>query len=638
MTGKYKTLLSPIRIGNTVFRNRLFAAPTGVHALQGGEPYPTQALIEYFANKAKGGAALVTVHGMFDRDKFDGQHIAWDGTVLHNQHYLSQMADAIHFYGAKASMEIRGENREGYYDVVEGLTGFASSTPSKEMTPEIMDEIAESYADTAAIAQRCGFDMCMIHMAYASPGPARFISPHFNKRTDEYGGPIENRLKFPIMVFDRIKERCGKNFLIEFRVSGAEPQFDDGIKVEDTIAMSKILEGHVDMLHLHGGEMWSAHPTCFAGAAPFVPVAEQVRKAGSPIPIVAIGGIQDLDEIEEILYSGKADIVSMGRGWIADPFIGMKAYEDRGADVVPCIRCMRCHDSACLEDRSFVCSVNPCMGIEHNLVKSIQPPKRKKKVAVIGGGPAGMKAALELSERGHSVTLFEKTDSLGGQLNFADFAEFKHGLKKFKNYLLEQIGKSDIKLKLGYEASVENIREQGFDEVVVALGAGPVYPPIKGIDSPSVIPALDVYGKEDAQGDHVLILGGGQVGCETAVHLARSGKKVHIIEMQEELAPDASFSYRLSLMGALEKEAGITKHTGHRCTSIGDTVICVDADGKEKSFSADKIILAAGMCARTDEGMNFYQTGIKTAMIGDCEKIGNVSYAIRSAYAAASQI
>ncbi|MGI5971103.1 MAG: FAD-dependent oxidoreductase [Oscillospiraceae bacterium] len=641
MKYKYPHLLSPMKVGNTVFRNRLFSAPNGIHALQGGEPYPTQAIIDLAAERAKGGAACVTCHGVYPFAQNDGEHLAYDGSVLHNQHYISQLADAIHFYGAKASLEIMGQtmNNRGYYDVVAGLTTEFGppGVLSMEMTEEVMDEIADNFAESAYIAKICGFDMCMVHMAYGTPGGGRFISPHFNKRTDKYGGSLENRLRFPIMVFDRIKQRCGKDFLIEFRVSGAEPQFDDGITKEDTLAMSKILEGHVDLLHLHGNEMWEAHPTCFAGPAPFVPACEYVKKNGSPIPVVAIGGLQDLDEAEEIIASGKADFVSIARGWIADPELGLKAYEGRPEDVVPCIKCLRCHDSGCLENKVFVCSVNPEMGVKQSIAGRPDAPKRRKRVAVIGGGPAGMEAAMTAARRGHDVTLYEKNSRLGGQLNFADYAEFKYGLRKFKNYLMTQLEKAGVKIRLNTKATPEMIEGEGYDEVITALGADPVVPPIPGIDSSKVITALNAFGNEDKLGSSVLVLGGGQVGCESAVHLARCGKKVDIVEMLPQLAPDASPTYRIILMRRIEAEKNIKVHTSTRCVSIGDAVVCEGPDGR-LSFTPDTVILAAGMRAKQTEALSFFGAAPRTLMAGDCERPGNVAKAVRSAYGAASQL
>ena len=611
--------------------------------MQGGQQYPTQAIIDTFANKARGGAALVTCHGLYAQDQYDGVHLAYDASVAHNRYYLSALAEAIHLNGAKASMEISAQytgvqHNSTYYDVVAGLEGiFPGSPVSMEMTEEIMEAIADSYAESAWLSQQCGFDMCMIHMAYGAPGGARFISPHFNKRTDKYGGCLENRLRFPIMCFDRVKERCGNDFLIEFRVSGEEPQFEDGICLEDTIGMAKLLEGHIDLLHLHGGEMWAAHCMGFQEAHPFVSAAQAVKASGTSLAVVTIGGFQDLNDSEEIISSGKADIITMGRGWIADPELGAKAYEDRGDDVTPCIKCMLCHDSACFGNGPYVCSVNPEIGMEHQLDAMLRPPKQKKKVAVIGGGPAGMKAAIIATERGHTVTLYEKSAKLGGQLNFADYASFKASLGKFKDHLIHQLQKTSVDVRLNTEATPDMIKSEAYDEIIAALGANPVTPPIPGIDRDNVMPAPKVFGCEDTVSGKVVVIGGGQVGCEAAIHLAQNGCSVKVVEMRPEIAPDAFPSYRRELLRNLDVY-GIDTHCQLRCTSIGEQVACTDEQGNQKSFDADTVIIAAGMKGLADEAVKYYGTASRTFVIGDCSKPGNVQGAVRSAYGAASQI
>ncbi|MBN1625588.1 MAG: FAD-dependent oxidoreductase [Deltaproteobacteria bacterium] len=635
MHKRYSDLLSPLKVGNTVFRNRLFSAPTGLHALQGNEPYPTEAIMETFAARARGGAAMVTLHGISPFPGVsDGEHLSYDIYTAHSRHYLAQLGEMIHFYGAKASMEILGDSKNPDYSLMPGKAAPLVD-PLLEMPEDIMDEIAENYAYQAEVMKYLGYDMVLVHMAYRMSIGARFLSPATNKRTDKYGGSVENRARFPIMVFDRIKERCGKDFLIELRMSGAEPG-PDGITIEDSIKLAGLLEGRVDLLQVHAGDFADTHPMGFRPRLPNLGLAEAIKKGGATIPVVTIGGNQDLDESEDIIASGKADFISIARGWIADPALGTKAYEGRGEDVVPCIQCMRCHDSACLDNRTYVCSVNPAIGLEHRLEKIVKLPRSKRKIAVVGGGPAGMEAAIIAADRGHDVTLYEMSGALGGQLLFSDYVSFKSSLSKFKRYLVRQIEKSKVRVFLNTKAAAGLLEKGGFDVVIGALGAEPLAPAIPGVERGNVITAPKVYGNEDSLDHKVLILGAGQVGCETALHLAMSGHEVTMMEMQERLAPDASTTYRGVLLREIRSNKNLRYILKARCTAVGDKVIFYkDADGNEKRIEAESVVIATGMKGRLEEAMALWNTADRFVMIGDCSEVGNVEKAMRSAFSSA---
>jgi NADPH-dependent 2,4-dienoyl-CoA reductase/sulfur reductase-like enzyme len=291
---------------------------------------------------------------------------------------------------------------------------------------------------------------------------------------------------------------------------------------------------------------------------------------------------------------------------------------------------MRCHDST-VYGHHFQCSVNPTAGLENNIDKMIQPVEEIKKVAIIGGGPAGMKAALVANERGHQVTLFEQSDKLGGMLHYAGYFSFKYPVKDYMNWLIAQVEKSSVTVKLNTKATPDMV--QDYDAVIVAIGAEPLILPIPGVDQ--VKPAIDVLGHEETLGDSVLVIGGGQVGCETALHFAKLGKKVTVVEMQSALAPDASTTGRNELMTEIEAEPNFVSLTGARCVAVTPTSVTYVKDGKEETVSADSVVLSSGMRAKSAEADTFFDCGGEISEVGDCVRARTIEWATKEAYYAA---
>ena len=627
-------VLQPVRIGGVLLKNRIVSAPTTMHSLSNGELYPTEDAISFFESRARAGVGMVTVAGLkVGKDVADdGQNTAWDVNQPNHRNKLMELVERVHFYGAKISMELIGIFPEGY-TVSDGCSIMGWAT-GHEITREAMEAFKEEWAQAAADLVDCGFDAILIHSGHSVP-LAQFLSPLTNKRTDEYGGSTENRCRYLIEILDAIRARVGKKLLIEVRISGTEFE-EGGIDLEEGIRIGEQIQDHLDILQVSAGMhnpkwMTWVHPCGFRPPMPNVCVAEAFKKTGKfHVPIVTLGAIDSLESAEKIIEDGKADLVTMARSLIADPELIHKGVKGKTEDVTPCIKCMRCHDST-VYGHHFQCAVNPTAGLEASLQKLVQAPGACKKVAVIGGGPAGMKAACVAADRGHQVTLFEQSDRLGGMLHYAGYFSFKYPVKDYMNWLIRQVNKRPITVKLGTKAVPETVA--GYDAVLVAIGAEPLILPVPGVQEAKV--AIETLGHEEKLGDSVILIGGGQVGCETALHYASLGKKVTVVEMQSELAPDASTTGRNELLTEIEKEKNFITLTGAKCVSVTATSVTYEKDGKQETITADSVVLSAGMKSKTQEADAFIGTAMDFAEIGDCVRARTVEYATKEAYYAA---
>lgn len=653
MALKYPDLLSPIKINNVVLRNRLIATPSNPHFVQATEKWPTEALISHYADKAKSGAAVVTCKGNNPVKNSDPHSLTLDINRGEHQHMFAQMADMVHYYGAKASYLVLPDmNIVKGYDASDGvLSEFVAGDGSKaeygKAAPkELLYEMVDAYAKEAKLAQSLGFDMCFMHMAYRMMFPGRFLSPLSNKRTDEFGGSIENRARFPLMICEAIKKACGKDFLIEISISGREDDmFEGGLTIEDQIEFAKLCAGKVDILQIRGGSIDPSQPSYLdlreipqrdSAAA----IRRGLRDAGvNNVYVDVVGGCQDLDVCEEIIENGEADFIGAARAYIADPQWGVKAYEGRNEDVVPCLRCNKCHVAG-PNNWLTVCSVNPEFGLEHKVERLSTPPQKKKKIAVIGGGPAGMEAALLSAKRGHEVVLYEKADRLGGLLNATEGVDIKWTLIRFRDYMIRQIQKSAVKVVMNTAATPDMIRRENYDEVIVAIGSQPAYPPIPGVHGDNVIPAIETVAREPEMSHEVVVVGGGEIGVEMGLHLAKKGHEVTVLEMGPVLSPESvPVHFRSMFEKTWEEQEHFSYQLNARVTGISETgVTYQDKEGETHVLPARSVVLAAGMKGKQDEAMTFMDGTVRTHMIGDCNKVGCVQTAMRSAYALANNI
>jgi 2,4-dienoyl-CoA reductase-like NADH-dependent reductase (Old Yellow Enzyme family)/thioredoxin reductase len=644
---KYPNLFSPIKIGPLTFKNRIVSAPTSIAEIS-SECTLTRDNIAYYQLKAKGGAAVVTVGESIVHSATGRSHpkqILLDRAAVIPS--LVETADAIHKYGALASIELSHGGMEcdpvflnGRNPIGPSATstdiGFrtkgASTVVVEEMSETLMDEIADAFAAGAATARLTGFDMCMIHAGHGWL-LAQFFSPLTNRRTDKFGGSVENRARFPLMVIDRVRQRVGKDFPIELRISASELT-EGGLVLEDGIAICKMVEDKVDLIHVSAGAhsvintMTTMHPSMFLPHGCNVYLAEAVKKAAG-IPVVTVGGMSDPKQMEGIIAGGRADIIAMARGLLADPDMPKKAQFGRDDEIVHCLRCFDCIGGM-FNTMTMKCAVNPIIGREYESGFS-QKKTDRKKVLIAGGGPAGMQAAITASEQGHDVTICEKSAVLGGALNFARNVSFKEDLYRFREYQVHRIGNLPVRVLLNTEVTPELVDLERPDVLIAAIGAEPIVPAIPGINKKQVMPAGDSCKDTSGIGKKVVIIGGGLLGCETGVHLAREGRDVTIMEMLDEAAPEANILHRRALMLELEKSVQIK--TGVRCTEITDKAVkALDREGREIIIDADTVIVAVGYRARSSAVDILRGTAPEFKEIGDCLKARRVLQAVRTGY------
>jgi len=415
-----------------------------------------------------------------------------------------------------------------------------------------------------------------------------------------------------------------------------------GTTIEAAVAEAKKLEGYVDLLTVQDSSATNSHCLSYnseknnPGTLKYV---EALKKAGVKIAVAPNGGYQDLDKNEEYIATGKCDMIAMGRAFIADTEYAKKAYEGRGEDVTPCVLCNKCHGVSFSSSWFTVCSVNPKVGISQ-AVRKIEPSIRSKKVAVIGGGPAGMKAAITAAERGHKVTLYEKNSYLGGQLRHADFSPFKWAFKDFKDHLVRQVQKNGVNVLLNTAATPEMIKAKGYDAILVAAGSDIIIPKIPGVDGKNVYNLFDVYGKEKELGKNVAVVGAGELGVDTGMYLAKAGHKVTVLTGDQELMDRGGPHQGEIIQEVYRKLEGFSFITQATTTRIGEGKVTYrDASGSEKSIQADSVVVYGGRKPRQDEALKYSGMTTQFYIIGDCTgNCGNIQKSIRNAFFMASQI
>ena len=672
MALKYQALLSPIQIRNVILKNRMMSSASTPHFLQGTEKNPTEKIITHFANRARNGAAAVAINH-FQQDYRPSDVKAIDNPPGHfnlfdvedysAQNYFCQLIDAIHFYGSKANANLRIDMdavypRQGGMPPMPEMSNEPACTendvgdiemgpggePIESYTKEMLQRYAQYAGEQARDMARLGFDIISLHSCYRNATHAKFLSPLTNHRTDEYGGSMANRSRLLLDVCREMRKAVGPNVLLEVIISVNEPE--GGYTVDDTVEFCRLADGIVDIIHLRAGEQDPQHPTGFSSTedkpVPYYDemayVCQQVHKLGLNLKVAASGGFQDPEVANRMVAEGKADLIYMARSWINNPDYGKKVYEGRGEDIVPCIRCNKCHVANGKDMWRSVCSVNPTLGFEDKLDRMVPPVGPEKKVAIVGGGPAGMECARVAAERGHSVTLYEASDKLGGQLKHADYASFKWPLKHFKDFMITQMDKDGVDVHLNTPATPELLSGQGYDVVVAAVGSTPSAPKLPGIDGANVHYAAAVYGQmEDQLSDDIVMIGGGEIGVETALYLCEVGKHVTVLEMLPELISDAAHAHYKNMVHSYwRKQPNFRFKCGVKVTSIDpDGVNYTDYKGETHKIACGDVLLAIGSRPLADEAMKFAGVADRFVAIGDCQQAANVQHAMRSGWSAA---
>lgn len=645
---KFPHLCAPITLGRVTFRNRMFAAPMGGTDITAdcsvGPRTPG-----FYELRAKGGAAAVTASELVVHPETDASHMFHiDLKIPGNLASWTFLADAIARHGAVPSVELSHSGQyAGTYLVdkekKKSLSQFGPSDwvrpdgiPVKALTKEQIADIVRSYGEAATLVKRAGFQMVMVHGGHGWL-INQFLSPAFNRRTDEYGGCFENRLRFAREVLTQVRQAVGPGFPIEFRMSGSE-LFEGGYTLEDGVKIAQGIEDLVDLIHVSAGSyqfgFFNTHPSMFSPHGCNVYLAAEIKKHVHK-PVATIGALNDPAQMEQIIASGQADVVEMARALLADPFLPNKVMAGQEDEIVHCLRCF-----TCMAERPTTgtrrCTVNPLIGRECEGM-DVVPAARRKKVVVAGGGVGGMKAAITAAQRGHSVILLEKTGELGGILKSEQALPFKYEMYQLGLTFARQMEREGVDVRLNTPATPELLEELAPDALILAVGSKPIVPALPGIDGENVVIVNDYYLKKDRVADSVVVLGGGLAGCECAVHLGMEGKTVHLVEMRDSLAVDCNIRHRPILMKQVEQY--VTAHTGLQGLRVTpEGLICKNADGEEVLIPGQTVICAVGQRSNRADVDALRGCAPFVREIGDCLRVSNITNAVYQGYHAALDI
>ena len=637
-------ILQPIEVGGQTFKNRIMFPPLTTGYEKNG--MISEQDMGFYTRLAKGGVGYIVMGDVAPINSFSPTPKLFDDSQIPA---FKELADSVHAYGTKLGVQLFHPE----YDV-DAINSLFMQKKFDEMrqrlhhdmmffTDEVSEEMLMAIIDKmcacAVRAQKAGVDVIQIHGDRLN---GCLCSTRMNHRTDKFGGSLENRVRFARMLTRAIRKAV-PDMIIDYKLSIVTPQRGKGgIDEADAVQFAQwLVEDGVDMLHVaqanHTGNMADTIPPM--GVQPygfFVRIAGDIKKAVN-VPVSAVGRIVDAEMAERVIESGMADMVAMGRPLLADPDWGTKIAAGKACDIRRCISCNKgCTDA--IQNRQFLsCVLNAENGYENS--RSIQPAEQKKKIAVLGGGPAGLEAARVAALRGHDVTLFEKTTSLGGQLNIACVPPRKEEMRRATQDLIHAVCNAGVHLCMGQTRTAEQLKDAGFEAVINAVGAHSAAPRIPGIDGVNVADAWKVLAGEQQVYGTVAVIGGGMVGCETAEYLAARGCKVSVIEMMDKIAAGESTTILPTLLENY-KTYGVEQYPSHKVKEFRmDAVVCENKDGAEVTIPCDYIVLAMGARSNAFDAAALEAAGIPVYSIGDAAgKAADISNAIRTGYDTACQL
>ena len=637
-------ILQPIEVGGQTFKNRIMFPPLTTGYEKNG--MISEQDMGFYTRLAKGGVGYIVLGDVAPINSFSPTPKLFDDSQIPA---FKALADSVHAYGTKLGVQLFHPE----YDV-DAINSLFMQKKFDEMrqrlhhdmmffTDEVSEEMLMAIIDKmcacAVRAQKAGVDVIQIHGDRLN---GCLCSTRMNHRTDKFGGSLENRVRFARMLTRAIRKAV-PDMVIDYKLSIVTPQRGKGgIDEADAVQFAQwLVEDGVDMLHVaqanHTGNMADTIPPM--GVQPygfFVKIAGDIKKAVN-VPVSAVGRIVDAEMAARVIESGMADIVAMGRPLLADPDWGTKIAAGKACDIRRCISCNKgCTDA--IQNRQFLsCVLNAENGYENT--RSIQPAAQKKKIAVLGGGPAGLEAARVAALRGHDVTLFEKTTTLGGQLNIACVPPRKEEMRRAAQDLIHAVCNAGVHLCMGQTRTAEQLKDAGFEAVINAVGAHSAAPRIPGIDSVNVADAWKVLAGEQQVYGTVSVIGGGMVGCETAEYLAARGCKVSVIEMMDKIAAGESSTILPTLLENY-KTYSVEQYPSHKVKEFRmDAVVCENKDGAEVTIPCDYIVLAMGARSNEFDAAALEAASIPVYSIGDAAgKAADISNAIRTGYDTACQL